>query len=125
MKADSTLVLQNINFYPNQHYPLSGSYPSIVALLHTLQQNPTLKIQIRGFVCCLPYSQFDGVDDDTYTQDLSTQRAKYIYEYLVAHGISADRLTYQGFGGRHPLVKEVTDVDRTTNRRVEIKILSR
>jgi outer membrane protein OmpA-like peptidoglycan-associated protein len=52
-------------------------------------------------------------------------RAKAVYDFLVKKGIDAKRLTYKGFGSSKKLVEEVTEIDRITNRRVEIKIVNK
>jgi len=43
-------------------------------------------------------------------------------EWLVAHGVKADRLSSQGFGFERPLVPNDSDEGRTKNRRVEFHI---
>ena len=49
-----------------------------------------------------------------------------ILNYLVEQGIDKMRMTYRGFAGRYPLVfPEVSEEDRTLNRRVEIKIVKK
>jgi outer membrane protein OmpA-like peptidoglycan-associated protein len=66
------------------------------------------------------------MDLDTNTLELSLNRAKAVYQYLADNGIDAARLSYKGFGHKHPLVyPEDTEEKRTTNRRVELKITKR
>jgi outer membrane protein OmpA-like peptidoglycan-associated protein len=49
-----------------------------------------------------------------------------VYDFLVAGGIDKSRMSYRGFAGRFPLVSpEQTEADRTMNRRVEVKIISK
>ena len=122
---NGTMVLANIIFYPNSHEPLPSSYPYLKILLNTLRQNKNLTIDIQGHVCCTGILGEDQMDQDTYTPDLSVQRARGIYQYLVKGGIDSTRLSYHGFAGKHHLVKEVTEEDKQKNRRVEIKILSK
>ena len=88
-------------------------------------QTPNLKIQINGHICCEP-SYLDGRDNDLGTFDLSWQRAKVIYQYLVDHGISADRMSFRGFGASQKLYPYERDAfEKEENRRVEIKIVSK
>ena len=101
------------------------SKENLRVLLNTMLANKTLRIQIRGHVCCLPDYQADAMDQDTYTEDLSLQRAKEIYLYLVDNGVEPERMTFIGLGGKYPKVREITESDKTQNRRVEIKILSK
>lgn len=125
MKEGENLVWDNLNFQPGRHFLLPESYPSLEKLLEMLQQYPNLKIGIEGHICC-ERVQADGHDWDTGENNLSVNRARYIYDYLVQKGIDDERLSYKGFGGKKPLVVyEVTESDRTQNRRVEIKVISK
>jgi len=124
-KAGSNIILKNMNFYGGRHVLLPGSLPALSELLNALKQDPVLEIEIQGHICCT-FGAEDGLDIDTNTPDLSVNRAKAIYEYLVSQGIDPHRLSYKGFGHRHPLVyPEDTEEKRTTNRRVEIKIIKK
>jgi hypothetical protein len=51
-----------------------------------MKEHPGLKLEIDGFVCCMPETM-DGWDIETKKQDLSVQRAKYVYDYLARRGI--------------------------------------
>jgi flagellar motor protein MotB len=57
--------------------------------------------------------------------DLSTQRAKAIYNFLLNHDIQKDRLSYKGFGSSQPIfaLPEKDEQERAANRRVEILIV--
>ena len=124
-QVNDVLPLHNINFYPDEHMIVEDSKIYLRTLLNTMRINKTLRIQIRGHVCCIPESQGDAMDADTYTENLSLNRAKEIYMYLVENGINRDRMTYIGLGASEPLVREFTNADKAKNRRVEIKILSK
>ena len=56
------------------------------------------------------------------TWKLSDARAKSVREYLIKKGVSADRLTAQGFGESRPVDSNKTRKGRANNRRVEFKI---
>jgi outer membrane protein OmpA-like peptidoglycan-associated protein len=87
--------------------------------------NHNLRIRIEGHVCCVA-AKLDGLDYDTGTQDLSLQRAKFIYEYLIKNGISSDRMSYVGLGGANKIYpEELTPAQQTINRRVEIRIIAK
>jgi outer membrane protein OmpA-like peptidoglycan-associated protein len=124
VEEGQTLRLRNINFYGGSHRFLPQSAPALKELLAIMKDNPTLVVEIQGHICCLPGSTRDGFDFDVNDYNLSHNRARAVYEYLRSNGISADRMSYKGFAGRVPLVyPEYTEEDRTTNRRVEIKII--
>ena len=50
---------------------------------------------------------------------LSKERAEYVKNYLVKHGIKADRLTTDGKGGTEPVANPKDENNRWKNRRVE------
>ena len=126
VKKGRTLLLDNMNFEGGRHRILPTSLPQLRSLLEAMQNNPGLKIALEGHICCLA-GDWDGMDFDTQTEDLSFQRAKAIYEYLVYSGIDKKRMQYRGFGHSVPLFPfpEKTAEERTANRRVEIRILDK
>ena len=120
---ESNIVLEGVGFIPGRHYPLPQSRERLDQLLRTMKKYPSLSIEIQGFICC-EYSQFDGMDNDTQTMNLSENRAKLIYDFLVREGIDGNRLQYKGYGSSRPKIyPETTDEDKQANRRVEIKVL--
>lgn len=122
---NSTLVLENLYFAPGSHIILTESIPQLMELVRTLDDNPKLKIQIEGHICC-SMNVTDGYDYDAKDNNLSLNRAKYIYDYLVEYGINKNRLSYKGFGFSQPLVyPEKNDDDENKNRRVEIRIIKK
>lgn len=123
VKTGTTIILNNMNFIGGRHVLLPQSIPILVELLKVLQDNPNLVIEIDGHICCT-FGAEDGIDLDTGTPNLSVNRARAIYEYLIGHGINKKRLFYKGMAHSMPLVyPEDTEEKRTTNRRVEIKII--
>lgn len=123
LKKGDKIVLEKIEFLPGRHFLMDYSQPELTNLLRTLKKYPNLKIEIQGHICC-DHEGDDGYDFDTQTNDLSKNRAKYIYDFLIENGISKKRLSYKGFGSKKPLVEEITEADQQKNRRVEIEIVS-
>ena len=125
LEVGENLILKNVNFYPGRHYPMEEARPALENLLKVMKENPTLEIEIQGHICCVPYGH-DCLDIDTHRHNLSLERSKYVCNYLIRNGINKSRLSYQGFGGKHRLIKiERTEDDRMRNRRVEIKIIKK
>lgn len=125
LKVGQSLKLENIYFLMGRHIVTDESLPQLDKLYEVLSENPNLKIQIEGHICCLQHG-FDAEDDDTHEARLSVNRARYIYEYLVKKGIDEGRLRYVGFGRTRPLVSpEKTPADEDMNRRVEIRVIAR
>ncbi len=125
LKIGDKIVLKNLNFLPGRHFLTPESQPELEKLLNTLSENTELKIEIQGHICC-EINGKDGMDKDTYTNNLSVNRAKYIYDYLIKNNIATDRLSYKGLGSSKPLIyPEKTESDQNQNRRVEIVILQK
>lgn len=125
LEAGQSFVLKNIYFPMGRHFPKETSYAELNKLVELMQENRNLKIQVEGHVCCITGVP-DAYDLDSKKMDLSHNRAKFIYEYMVARGVDPLRLRYIGFGKSKPVVAdEQTEEDASANRRVEIRILSK
>lgn len=114
-KVGEKLKIENLNFIINTFAVVNESRGKMYELLLVLQNNPQLKIEIQGHLCCMPNDRLD----------LSTQRAKAIYNFLVSNQIYPARLSYKGFGSTQPIypLPEKNEAERAANRRVEILIL--
>lgn len=116
-KVGMKIVLKNINFYQNTFATMPESQGTLYDLLFIMQNNPELKIEIQGHICCI---------DKDY-RNLSTDRAKQIKRFLVYNGIQDYRVKTKGFGVSQPIhpIPEATPEQAAENRRVEIEILSK
>ena len=110
------IKIENLNFVINTFAVVNESRGKLYELLTVLNKNPELKIEIQGHLCCMPVDRID----------LSTQRAKAIYNFLVSNKIEKARLSYKGFGSTAPIfpLPEKDEAQRAANRRVEIVIVS-
>lgn len=123
LRSGSVIKLKNVYFPPDRHVMKPESTEALEKLYKVLKDNPSIKISIEGHVCCIRDAP-DALDIDTYEPQLSVNRAKAIYQYLVQRGIAADRLQYSGYGRRRPVVdNELTEEDAEKNRRVEVRIV--
>ncbi|HRH71014.1 MAG TPA: OmpA family protein [Flavobacteriales bacterium] len=86
-------------------------------LIGFLKENATVKIRIEGHT--------DSRGSAEENKVLSNNRATTVSNYLQEHGISAGRLTHQGFGPEKPLASNDTEAGRAQNRRTEFVIVSR
>jgi outer membrane protein OmpA-like peptidoglycan-associated protein len=126
LDSNSTIIIPNLNFYKGMHKLMPTSNNSLVMLYKILRENPTYKIELDGHICCQPeWDPSDAMDFETGDQNLSLNRAKAVYDYLIRNGIDANRLSYKGFGSRVHLVPEITEDDELKNRRVEIRLISK
>jgi outer membrane protein OmpA-like peptidoglycan-associated protein len=91
----------------------------LAKLLDVLNQNPTMKINIR--------SHTDSRASFSYNDKLSKRRAKSTKDWLIKNGIAADRLTSEGLG-ENELVNgcsdgvKCTEAEHQLNRRSEFII---
>src|SRR5688572_22225440 len=108
------------------HQITPESRPILDELLDAMKTHPKLVIEIQGHICC-ENRIGDGMDLETGIYNLSTARAKAIYDHLISNGIQASRVSYKGFGHSQPMYPfpERTEEERVANRRVEIKIISK
>ena len=114
-KAGEKLKIENLNFQFNTFAIVNESRGKLYELLLVMEDNPTLKIEIQGHICCNPSNK----------GKLSEERAKAIKNFLVGQGIDKTRVTFKGFGSTQPIypLPEKTEEERAGNRRVEILIL--
>jgi outer membrane protein OmpA-like peptidoglycan-associated protein len=114
-KSGEKLQLDNLNFQFNTFAITNESRGKLYELLLVMKQNPQLKIEIQGHICC----------NASNKETLSTQRAKAIKGFLKSQGIENTRVTYKGFGSTQPIypLPEKNEQERAANRRVEILIL--
>jgi len=125
LSKGESLAVEGLNFEPGRHYLVKEAFPVLNNLLKTLKENPNLKIEIQGHICCVEGGE-DGMDLDTRQRKLSENRAKAIYDFLVKNGIDPLRLSYKGYGRSKPKVfPERTQEEEQINRRVEIKIIEK
>jgi outer membrane protein OmpA-like peptidoglycan-associated protein len=124
-RTGKTYVLRNLNFISGRHVLMPYSDTVLKELLRIMLDNPGLKIEIRGHVCCIA-EWLDGLDSDTNTNDLSVRRARFVYTYLRQGGVKASRMSYRGFGAGMKLYpEERNEQEQEWNRRVEIRVIDR
>ena len=114
-KAGEKFTIPNLNFIINTFALVQESRSRLYELLFVLENNPKLKIEFQGHLCCATNDK----------QDLSTKRAKSIFNFLQKQGIHSSRISYKGFGVAQPIfaIPEKDELERASNRRVEILIL--
>jgi chemotaxis protein MotB len=90
-----------------------GLLGEIAQLLNVDQTHP---ISVEGNTDNVPIhsSEFPS------NWQLSTARASTVVQFLIAHGVSASRLTATGNAEQHPVDSNATAAGRARNRRVEI-----
>lgn len=115
IRVGESVVLKNI-FFDTDNYELKPeSYIELEKLTALLRSNPSLRIEISGHT--------DRIGSEAHNMELSKNRAKAVYDYLVNQGISPGRMTYAGYGFSRPVDTNETDQGRANNRRTEFGII--
>lgn len=116
-KTGDLVKLENINFYNMSARIVPQSKTILKDLLCVMQDNPNLKIEVQGHICCQLSGDINGI---------SVARAKAIYNFLIANKIKRDRLSFKGYGVSKPIypIPEKNNFEQDQNRRVEILIVA-
>lgn len=87
-------IVENIFYDFDKATLRPESTQALDELVQLLKDNPNITIEMA--------SHTDRVGTEEYNIDLSQRRAKSVIDYLIAAGISPDRLQYQGYGKSRP-----------------------
>jgi len=115
-KIGDLITLENIYFFNNSAKTVPKSEPILYELLCVMNDNPKLKIEIQGHICCKRPDQKEAI---------STARARTVYNYLIRNKINRNRMTFKGYGVTRPVhpIPEKNAQEEDENRRVEILIV--
>src|SRR5690606_9951666 len=118
-KTDRGLMM---TFQSDVLFPINSSYLSeqaksaLLEFVEVVKDHPSAQIQVDGHT--------DATGEAEYNKWLSDKRATSVKEFLVSAGISASRISTQGYGLEKPVDTNKTKEGRQKNRRVEITILN-
>jgi outer membrane protein OmpA-like peptidoglycan-associated protein len=113
--------IEDITFLGDETQLYHKSVPALEELVQFMTVNPSVKICIIGHANC-PVNE-EKKNSDAYYRRASEKRAEAVVDYLVQHGISADRLTTRGMGNKQMLYPDPqTEWQVSANRRVEIEV---
>ncbi len=115
-KAGEIVSLSRIYFEHDRSDFMPRAMIQLQQLLAFLKKHPTMRIEIIGHT--------DMVGSVGYNQQLSLRRSTAVMQWLVAKGISRERLQSSGMGSTQPVSTNTTPAGRSQNRRVEIKVIS-
>lgn len=111
-----TVTLRNIFFHTASAELYESSLAELDRLAEALNRHPRLRLEVGGHT--------DAVGSEQDNQLLSERRAKAVYDYLVLRGVSAERLTYRGYGESRPVATNDTPEGRASNRRTTLTPLN-
>lgn len=113
--------IEDITFLGDETQLYHKSVPALEELVQFMTVNPSVKICVIGHANC-PVNE-DKKNSDAYYRRASEKRAEAVVDYLVQHGITADRLTTRGMGNKQMLYPDPqTEWQVSANRRVEIEV---
>ena len=105
-------VTLNVNFDNNKAVIKDADKPTINEVVTLLKNDAKLKLSVEGHT--------DNVGSATANKTLSQNRADSLVAYMVAAGISANRLVAKGFGSEVSIADNRTEDGKAKNRRVEL-----
>ena len=114
------ISLPSIPFSFNDQTIQSEHLTELNEAVRILNDNPNISVLIEGYS--------DAVGSESFNLKLSRDRAEIVREYLVEHGIAAERLRVVGRGEIDPLAPNAKDdgsdnpEGRAMNRRVELSV---
>jgi len=114
IEVGQSVKLENVFFDFDSYELNSRSFAELNKVYNFLKANPSVKVSLEGHT--------DNQGTNAYNKELSQQRAKAVYEYLINKGIQADRLNSAGYGAEQPVATNDTEVGRALNRRTEMRI---
>lgn len=101
-------------FDTNSYELRKEALPELDKIAAWFLSHPAAKGRIEGHT--------DNTASAAHNQKLSENRAMAVYIYLIDKGVSAARLSYEGFGFSRPVASNDTPEGRQQNRRVEIVV---
>ena len=111
------IELPGVNFESNSDRLLPGAESVLNDAAATLRKNPSIRVEVEG------HTDSDGAAE--YNESLSARRAATVHDYLVARGVSPDRMTVRGYGESQPIADNTTGVGKARNRRVVLGVVDR
>jgi outer membrane protein OmpA-like peptidoglycan-associated protein len=114
-EAPKSFVLENCTFESGKATLKPEAYAVVDELVEYLKRKDDERIEIGGHT--------DNVGKAEANMILSTNRANTVRAYLLAKGISPERVTAKGYGMEVPVSDNDSEEGRQMNRRTEVKIL--
>lgn len=103
-------------FPTNSSYLTEEAKVELSKLSKLLSDDPSKKVRVDGHT--------DATGTEEYNQWLSDKRATSVKNFLEEAGVSASRISTQGYGQSMPVADNKTPEGRQKNRRVEVVILN-
>ncbi|MDX8397571.1 MAG: OmpA family protein [Mariprofundaceae bacterium] len=112
--APEVISLKGVFFENNSAELTPASTATLDHAVKVLQKRADIAVEVAAHT--------DSRGQAAYNLDLSNRRAASVQDYLLAHGISAARLSSKGYGETQALADNATVAGRAKNRRVELRV---
>jgi outer membrane protein OmpA-like peptidoglycan-associated protein len=109
------ITLESIYFDQSSPVLRTESHQQLDELTIVLQENPNVKIEIRGHT--------DNAGDFYLNVKLSKERCESVVKYLKDKRIKGNRIESVGRGSVEPIMPNTNEENRKKNRRVEFMVL--
>ena len=106
--------VQSIYFDSDQDVARADQYPNLTAAVNAANQYSQDQVKLMG--------NADTDANPQYNIALSERRVQHVAQYLVNHGVSADRLIGIANGDVKPVATNSTAAGKAENRRVDVYI---
>jgi outer membrane protein OmpA-like peptidoglycan-associated protein len=116
VKKEKIEIKQQVHFATAKYRVLPDSFPLLNQVVQVLNDYPKMRVSIEGHT--------DNVGGEAMNLRLSQRRAEAVRDYLVAKGVSPDRLSATGFGPTKPLASNKTAKGKAQNRRTEFRVVA-
>ncbi len=113
---NAKLILQGVNFATNSATLVQSSRFVLDEVAKSLVANPDVRLEVAGHT--------DNTGGRALNERLSNARAASVKDYLIAHGVAADRLESKGYAFDRPIASNKTVAGRAINRRTELNRLN-
>ena len=110
------MVLHNIYFDFDSFHLKPESHSELQVVYEFLKANRNVTIEIAGYT--------DDKGSYAYNKQLSSDRARSVYEFLINKKVPSRMLSYKGYGAQNFITLNDTEENRAKNRRIEFKIAS-
>jgi outer membrane protein OmpA-like peptidoglycan-associated protein len=106
-----------LNFATGSATILPESEEQLNNIASILEAYPDVRVRIGGYT--------DSTGNAAANMRLSQQRADAVRQTLIAKGVSASRITAEGYGASHPVADNATEEGRAKNRRISVRVTAK
>ena len=116
-KKEFIPIEKNVLFEFDKAVVQKGSFGALESIVNILNAKSELKISLKGHT--------DAQGPENYNVMLSKNRVSAVKDFLLANGISADRIIIEALGEKVPIADNSSSEGRKLNRRVEVRFIDK